>query len=169
MTATIGLRCLRCDAPYGPLDYARDCARCKQDAPSNLVVDYGESALIARPTRDTLKGSGLWRYGDLLPISQDEAISLGEGGSPLHHLTSIGRSLGVEALFAKDETRNPTASFKDRLACIAVSVARRSARRQSFQARPEMPVLRPQLTQRKPGCLASYSPRKMRLVRCLHR
>jgi threonine synthase len=125
MTATIGLRCLRCDAPYGPLDYARDCARCKQDAPSNLVVDYGESALIARPSRDTLKGSGLWRYGDLLPISQDEAISLGEGGSPLHHLTSIGRSLGVEALFAKDETRNPTASFKDRLACIAVSVAKK--------------------------------------------
>lgn len=125
MAATIGLRCLRCNAPYKPLDYARDCGKCNRDAPSNLVVDYGEDFLISRPSRDALKGSGLWRYGDFLPVSREEAVSLGEGGSPLHHLTSIGHALGIEGLFAKDETRNPTASFKDRLACIAVSVAKK--------------------------------------------
>jgi threonine synthase len=67
----------------------------------------------------------LWRYGDLLPVTEAEAVSLGEGDSPLHRLGSIGRSIGVEFLFGKDETRNPTWSFKDRLACIAVSTAKK--------------------------------------------
>jgi threonine synthase len=68
---------------------------------------------------------GLWRYGDLLPVSESEAVTLDEGGTPLHALATIGRSVGVEALFGKDETRSPTWSFKDRLACIAVSTARK--------------------------------------------
>ena len=57
----------------------------------------------------------------LLP---SEAITLGEGGTPLHHLSGAGRVLGLTRLFAKDETRNPTLSFKDRLAAVAISAAR---------------------------------------------
>ena len=81
--------------------------------------------LAPRPRPDAHAGRGLWRYGDLLPVSEREAVTLGEGGTPLHRLESLGRSLGVEALLGKDETRNPTWSFKDRLACIAVSMARK--------------------------------------------
>jgi threonine synthase len=94
-------------------------------APSNLVVEYDASLTSPRPKPGAQDSGGLWRYGDLLPISRAEAVSLGEGGSPLHRLGSIGRSLGVAALFGKDESRNPTWSFKDRLACIAVSVAKK--------------------------------------------
>lgn len=68
---------------------------------------------------------GLWRYGDVLPVVESEAVSLGEGGSPLHQLRGLGETLGLASLLAKDETRNPTWSFKDRLACVAVSTAKR--------------------------------------------
>jgi threonine synthase len=66
----------------------------------------------------------LWRYGDLLPVSEHEAVSLSEGGTPLHALHRVGRVMGVQ-LWGKDESRNPTWSFKDRLACIAVSMAKK--------------------------------------------
>jgi threonine synthase len=61
----------------------------------------------------------------MLPISRQEAVSLGEGGTPLHRLWSLGKELGLDGLFGKDETRSPTWSFKDRLACIAVSTAKK--------------------------------------------
>jgi threonine synthase len=125
MTAVVGLRCLRCGSCYGPRDYASDCPKCRPQAPSNLVVEYAASLTAPRPRPGAEDGGGLWRYGDLLPVTRAEAVSLGEGGSPLHRLGSIERGLGVAALFGKDESRNPTWSFKDRLACMAVSVAKK--------------------------------------------
>ena len=125
MAAIVGLRCLRCGSRYGQRHYASDCPRCHPQAPSNLVVEYDGSLTAPRPKPGARAGGGLWRYGDLLPVTEAEAVSLGEGSSPLHRLGSIGRRVGVEALFGKDETRNPTWSFKDRLACIAVSTARK--------------------------------------------
>lgn len=124
MAVVSGLRCLRCSARYQPLDYARDCIECNPVAPSNLVVEYRSPLELTRPKPGGLDSGGLWRYGDVLPVTRGEAVSLGEGGSALHHLASAGRSLGVADLFGKDETRSPTWSFKDRLACIAVSVAK---------------------------------------------
>ena len=123
MAAVTGLRCLRCSSYYPARHYASDCPSCHQQAPSNLVVEYERP--VQPPPRDCKAGSGLWRYGDLLPVTQAEAVSLGEGATPLHRLETIGRSIGVDCLFGKDETRNPTWSFKDRLACIAVSVAKK--------------------------------------------
>ena len=47
------------------------------------------------PPRPDVQGSrGLWRYGDLLPVSELEAVTLGEGGTPLHNLATLGRSVG---------------------------------------------------------------------------
>jgi threonine synthase len=124
MAAVVGLQCLRCGSRYEPRHYVSDCPECHLQTPSNLVVAYEPSLTTPRPRPDASAGSGLWRYGDLLPVTKAEAVSLGEGGSPLHQLGSIGRTIGIEALLGKDESRNPTWSFKDRLACIAVSVAK---------------------------------------------
>jgi threonine synthase len=124
MAAVVGLQCLRCGSRYHARHYASDCPECHPQTPSNLVVAYESSLTNPRPRPATSAGAGLWRYGDLLPVAKSEAVSLGEGGSPLHKLGSIGRTIGVEALLGKDESRNPTSSFKDRLACIAVSVAK---------------------------------------------
>lgn len=123
MAAVAALECIRCGSRYGVDQYASDCPKCHPTAPSNLVVVY-EQALRERPKPAGAIGAGLWRYGDLLPVSEAEAVSLGEGRTPLHVLDRIGRVAGVQ-LWAKDESRNPTWSFKDRLACVAVSVAKR--------------------------------------------
>jgi threonine synthase len=78
--------------------------------------------LVPRPAFPT--GSGLWRYGDLLPTDASGSVSLGEGCTPLLPMPRAGAALGLQHLFVKDETRQPTGSFKDRLACVGVSAAR---------------------------------------------
>ena len=62
-----------------------------------------------------------WRYLDLLPISNaSNIVTLGEGGTPLHHAPNLGLMLGLPNLFIKDERQGPTASFKDRQAALAI-------------------------------------------------
>ena len=74
---------------------------------------------------------GLWSWFDLLPISDRGAVvSLGEGRTPLLPSAHLGRTLGVETLLFKDETRNPTGSFKDRM--LAVGVTRAVAEQLAF-------------------------------------
>jgi threonine synthase len=63
-----------------------------------------------------------WRYLDLLPISNSaNIVTLGEGGTPLHHAPNLGLMLGLPNLFIKDERQGPTASFKDRQAALTVA------------------------------------------------
>jgi threonine synthase len=125
MAHVVGLRCVRCGTRYAADHYAEDCPACRQVARSNLMVAYDEGMRAPRDKPSAGADRGLWRYGDLLPVNTAEGISLGEGGSPLHRLERAGRGIGVNHLFGKDETRNPTWSFKDRLACLAVSSAKK--------------------------------------------
>jgi len=125
MARVVALQCIRCAARYPADHYAEDCPACRAAARSNLTVVYDDGLRSARPKPGADAGRGLWRYGDLLPVSATEAVSLGEGGSPLHHLGGAGKLLGMPNLFGKDESRNPTWSFKDRLACLAVSAAKK--------------------------------------------
>ncbi|MGN6603638.1 MAG: pyridoxal-phosphate dependent enzyme [Ginsengibacter sp.] len=65
---------------------------------------------------------GIWKYDQLLPTVQMKSrITLGEGDTPLIHSRHIGTSLGLENLFFKLEMVNPSGSYKDRFACLAVS------------------------------------------------
>jgi threonine synthase len=125
MATVLGLQCVRCGAHYPADHFAEDCPACRPVARSNLMVVYHEAlrAARAKPAADAERG--MWRYGDVLPVDQAEGVRLGEGGSPLHRLDRAGNGIGVANLFGKDETRNPTWSFKDRLACMAVSSARK--------------------------------------------
>jgi len=129
MAQVRGLQCVRCGARYGADHYAQDCPACRAVARSNLMLSYDPAMLAPRPRPSAADGHGLWRYGDLLPVTASEAVSLGEGGSALHRLDRAGAPLGLANLFGKDETRNPTWSFKDRLACLAVSSAKRMGAR----------------------------------------
>ena len=127
MKNVAGLRCLRCATLY-PIDHCHsDCPACRAVAPSGLRVEYRPDMLA--PRAPSPAGPGLWRYGDLLPVGADEAVSLGEGGTPLLPLARLGAEVGLERLLLKDETRQPTGSFKDRLACIGVSAARAMGKR----------------------------------------
>lgn len=66
----------------------------------------------------------LERFAEFLPLERIDAdLSLGEGGTPFVRLDRIGRGLGIEGLFAKNEAQNPTGSFKDRGTAVAVQKA----------------------------------------------
>jgi threonine synthase len=101
----------------------------------NLCVECGKP-LLARYdleqagrtlTKETLKGrrADLWRYLEVLPVEREENIvSLGEGFTPLLHAPRLGDLLGLSQLYIKDESQNPTQSFKARGMATAVSMAK---------------------------------------------
>jgi threonine synthase len=120
-----GLACVRCGAAYPLERYASDCDRCRGEAPASLTVTYGKDALSGvRREALTAGPPTLWRWAPFLPVDASDAVSLGEGMTPLVPARRLGAELGAR-LFIKDESRNPTWSFKDRLATVAVSAARR--------------------------------------------
>jgi threonine synthase len=67
----------------------------------------------------------MWRYRELMPVfAEDTPVSLGEGFTPLVHATRLGAQLGMDRLFIKDESLNPTNSFKARGQSAAITRAR---------------------------------------------
>ena len=67
----------------------------------------------------------LWRYREVLPVENDNNIvSLGEGWTPLLRATRLARRVGIQDVFIKDESQNPTQSFKARGMATAVSMAK---------------------------------------------
>jgi threonine synthase len=78
-------------------------------------------------TREALtsRERSLWRYREVLPLPLEvEPVSLGEGGTPLLRAERFGRALGLSNLWIKDESLNPTQSFKARGMAVAVSMAK---------------------------------------------
>jgi threonine synthase len=117
---------LECSVPCGaPLLDPRDRHHlCRCGAP--LLARY--DLVAARNWRpDTLAGRPptMWRYRELMPLFDGEmAICLGEGFTPLFHATTLGERLGLEQLYVKDESLNPTNSFKARGQSAAITRAK---------------------------------------------
>jgi threonine synthase len=123
-----GLRCIRCGAQHA-LDQRlfKGCPSClAQKHPANLQVEYDYAAIKGAFDPRKLAGRPLtmWRYHELLPTDLEHAVSIGEGMTPLVPVPTLARKLGFRELFVKNETVNPTWSFKDRLASAAVSAAK---------------------------------------------
>src|SRR5215203_1752529 len=94
-----------CPACFGPLEVAYDL---------DVVREAVDPATLAtRP-------AGVWRYRELLPV-EPPVRGLAVGGTPLAAASRLGDALGVERLLVKDDTRNPTLSFKDRAVAIATA------------------------------------------------
>jgi threonine synthase len=92
------------------------------------VLDY-ESIQSKYKPEDILSRSdpSLWRFLPLLPVSEPEGSATPlhvAGGTPVYKLTRLAQKLGLQNLWLKDESRNPTASFKDRASAIVVARAR---------------------------------------------
>jgi threonine synthase len=121
----VGLQCLRCRSRFDQPRLFTGCPRCRADGVAvNLTVEY-DLAPLAGVTPETFAppGRGLWRFRHLLPVRSAGPVTLGEGSTPLVHLERLGRRLGLPRLFAKDESQNPTWSYKDRLCAVAVTHA----------------------------------------------
>jgi threonine synthase len=91
------------------------------------MVAYDLKNAAKTLTRDSLAGRAptLWRYREVLPVENDEnVLSLGEGMTPLIKAGRLGGQLGMTNLFIKDESLNPTGSFKARGMSVAISMAK---------------------------------------------
>jgi len=116
------LACSRCGAEH---DARRLQSLCPCGGP--LLARYDLLAAARRLRRDRLEDGrrDLWRWREVLPVEDgEEPLSLGEGGTPLTPSRAIGPALGLARLSFKDETRNPTGSFKARGLAVAVHRAR---------------------------------------------
>ncbi|HEY0004124.1 MAG TPA: threonine synthase [Pyrinomonadaceae bacterium] len=92
-----------------------------------LLVRYDLECAARTLTKESLRGrrADLWRYREVLPVRKDEHIvSLGEGWTPLLPAPRLGARLGLKQLYIKDESQNPTQSFKARGMSAAVSMAK---------------------------------------------
>jgi threonine synthase len=92
-----------------------------------LMVAYDLERASATLTRESLAGriASLWRYREVLPVDDEKNIlTLGEGMTPLLKAGRLGADLGMSNLYIKDESLNPTASFKARGMAVAISMAK---------------------------------------------
>jgi threonine synthase len=108
------LRCLKCNTTY-PL---RNYQKCQCGGILTALYDYKKISYNYKP-------SSVWDYFDLLPVENDKNIvTLYEGMTPLIHAHCFKDLWGLSQVFLKDETRNPTGSFKDRPSSVAISKAK---------------------------------------------
>ena len=121
------LECIRCGTPADETPFHAGCPICaERSKPANLrtVYDLEKARSAFEPHALAGRPKDMWRYDALLPFEAAEAVSLGEGGTPLVAAPRLAESLGLRAVWIKDESRNPTWSFKDRANAVAATHAR---------------------------------------------
>ena len=121
MSYAQNLRCRECSRDY-PLAALHVCEFCF----GPLEVVYDDEAIRAAVSRETIaaRPATLWRYREFLPCEADTAVDIGAGFTPLIHAKNLGKALGLPNLYIKNDTANPTWSFKDRVVAVASSRAR---------------------------------------------
>ncbi len=115
-----GLRCRECGREY-KADPIYTCEWCF--GPLEVAYDY--EAIAAATSREKIAAGPptLWRYADLLPVEPNAAVDLGTGFTPLVRADRLAAELGLREVWVKNDTRNPTNSFKDRVVAVAMSKA----------------------------------------------
>ena len=117
------LECSNCGETLAADQLVKTCPVCGKV----LFARYDLSGAARAMTASALAGRpwNLWRYAEIMPV-QDPffALTLGEGGTPLHEARALGAEFGFERLLIKDEGLNPTGSFKARGLGVAVSRAK---------------------------------------------
>ncbi len=124
----VGLQCMHCGKEYPLERLFEGCSACRSvDFTANLVVRYDLDRVKQSVTRQRLqqhRSQGLLRYVDLLPVDLGlPFLTLGAGGTPLVRCKHLAKDLDIVNFYAKDESRNPTGTFKDRYACVGGNVA----------------------------------------------
>ena len=126
MSPVKNLKCIDCGKEYSAEELNPNCAVCSKKGFGfgllDPVYDYDKiSVKISRATLESRKPA-VWKYKELLPITDESKIvSLSEGGTPLIKSHNLTRELGIKNLYIKNETVNPTFSFKDRAFTVMVT------------------------------------------------
>jgi len=117
----VGLRCRECGTTY-PTEARYSCDECF--GPLEVAYDLEAAKNVVTRERIAAGPASIWRYHDLLPDHGGEPVDLGAGWTPLKRADRLAAELGLSELWLKDDTRNPTGSFKDRVVSCALSSAR---------------------------------------------
>jgi threonine synthase len=120
MAYTSSLRCRECGREYAiePLNVCDFCF-----GPLEVVYDYDAIARVISRERITSGPLTLWRYRDLLPADHNETIDLQAGFTPLIRSRNLAKILGLDELYIKNDSVNPSYSFKDRVVAVASAKA----------------------------------------------
>jgi threonine synthase len=114
------LRCRECGREYevAPIFTCEWCF-------GPLEVSYDYDAIGSAISREKIAAgpASIWRYADLLPVDRGHAVDLGAGFTPLVRADRLAAALGLGEVWVKNDTLNPTNSFKDRVASVALSKA----------------------------------------------
>jgi threonine synthase len=121
MSRVSHLECARCGKQYPP---GKVYNLCPCGSPLWVRYHLRQAAETLARERLASRPANLWRYREVLPVTQESCIQcLGEGFTPLVHARRLGARLGLPNLYLKDESLNPTGSFKARGLAVAVSMA----------------------------------------------
>ena len=117
----LGLVCRNCGSPE-PLGPSYVCSACF----GPLEVSYDKDVVRETVSREVIESRppGLWRYLEFLPVDAPPTRGLRVGSTPLIPAERLGPALRIDRLWLKDDTRNPTLSFKDRAVAVAAARAR---------------------------------------------
>src|SRR5438270_10835337 len=116
-----GLRCRECARQF-PAEALHVCDWCF--GPLEVAYDY--EAAARSMTRQSIEAGpkSIWRYADLLPAAPPGLVDMGAGFTPLVRADRLAAELGLGELWIKNDTLNPTGSFKDRVVSVALARAR---------------------------------------------
>ncbi len=116
------LVCSSCGEPFPWESLTQRCSQC--DEPLEVHFDMNKIRfLISKQDLET-RSFSIWKYKEFLPFeSYDHIVSLREGGTPLLEAKNLMKHLGISQILLKDETRNPTGSFKDRGTSVGITKA----------------------------------------------
>lgn len=114
------LKCRECNSKYAiaPINACEFCF-------GPLEVEYDYDAIRNSVTRKSIESgpNTIWRYHDFLPVDKEVAIDIATGFTPLIHAKNLGGKLGLDYLYIKNDSVNPTFSFKDRPVSITTTKA----------------------------------------------
>lgn len=125
MSKVLKLKCVKCGREYNPADVLYTCLDCGIDGILDVVLDYDQ--IKKELTHDYLKKNAdysLWRYLPAIPLEDTKGIQpLQVGWTPLYDIKKLAKETGLKSFFLKDDSRNPTASLKDRASAVGVAKA----------------------------------------------
>ncbi len=120
MAFVSGLKCRECgrQSPPEPLNVCDFCF-----GPLEVVYDYATIAEVISHDRISQGPLSIWRYHDLLPANNDDPVDIMAGFTPLIKSRNLGKKLGLRNLYIKNDSVNPSFSFKDRVVSVAATKA----------------------------------------------
>ena len=120
MAFVSALRCRSCGREY-PVEPLNVCDMCF--GPLEVVYDYDAIARVISRERISTGPLSMWRYQDLLPVDAEAAVDINAGFTPLIRCRNLGKVLGLENLYVKNDSVNPSFSFKDRVVSVGATKA----------------------------------------------